>query len=178
MNALLAVELEELEEQEQRFQVETPEQANWALRKIRALQAKINEARELAQAEVDRINQWLSDETGKAEDSIAFFTSLLEEYHRAELERDPKAKTIKLPYGQLQMRAQQPEYIRNDELLRPWVEQNKPEFLIPQPAKLDWAGLKKVIAITGATTIDPETGESIPGLVIEQREPKFSVKVD
>lgn len=178
MNALLAVELEELEQEEQRFTVETPEQANWALRKIRALQAKINEAKELAQAEVDRIDQWLADETGKAEDSIAFFTGLLEEYHRAEIERDPKAKTIKLPYGQLQMRAQQPDFQRDDKVLIEWAQEADPQFVVPQPPKLDWAGLKKKLIVQGEIAVNTDTGEAMPGIVVEHREPKFSVKVD
>ena len=178
MDQLTQMEIDNIEEEKKQFTVDSPEGASWALRKVRALRKQAEEVQEIASAEINHINDWRRAEMGKLEDNIAYFESLLYGYHLMVMEQDPDRKTIKLPHGTLQMRAQQPEYIRDDALLRPWVEQNKPDYLIPQPAKLDWAGLKKAIEVVGASTIDPDTGENIPGLMIELREPKFSVKVE
>lgn len=170
--------MEQKSEELQRFVITNPDMANWALRKIRALTTKVMDAKNLAQAEIDRIKEWEEAEVADANESIKFFHGLLEEWHRKQLLNDPKQKTIKLPYGQLQMRAQQPEYIRDEAKLRPWLEQNMPQFLVPQAPKLDWASLKKSIIDAGDIALDPETGEHIPGIQVEQREPKFTVKVD
>lgn len=178
MDILTQMEIDNIEQEKEQFTVDSPDGASWALRKVRALRKQMGEVHEIATAEINHINDWRRAEMSKLEDNIAYFESLLYGYHLLEMEKDPDRKTIKLPHGTLQMRAQQPEYIRDDAQLIPWVEQNKPEFMVPQPAKLNWAKLKKTLAIAGTSTIDPDTGESIPGLVIEQRPPKFSVKVD
>lgn len=179
MNQLIAHELEELKDKPlEGFVVDSPDKANWALRKIRALRAKQDEAREIAEAEFQRVGDWLEQQTDGIAENISFFESLLEQYHIQEIANDPKAKTIKLPHGTLQMRAQQPEFIRDDEQIREWVEANRKPYLIPQPARLDWAGLKQDLSVVDNFAIDKETGEPVPGITVEHRPPKFSVKVD
>lgn len=184
MNALQKAELRELAIEElpfkyerERYQIEDINQANWALRKIAAAKAAIKEREELARAEIERINKWLESETEELQRDIDFFTGLLEEYHREQLAKDSKAKTIKLPYGVLKMRKQQPQYQRDDVAIKEWAAKNRPDVLVPQEPKLDWAALKKSLQITGGQAIDPETGEVVPGITVIEREPKFSVEV-
>lgn len=179
MNALQVHELQSMpdEQERQKFKIENIEQANWAVRKIAAARAAIREREELARAEIERIKRWLEDETQELQRDIEFFEGLLKEYHVKQLAKDSKAKTIKLPYGVLKMRKQQPKIERNDEQLKAWAKENKPDVLIPQEPKLDWAGLKKVLKIAGDKMIDPDTGEAVPGVTVIEREPKFSVEV-
>ena len=102
-------------EEKERFVVDNEQKANWALRKIKQLQEKQKENAALAASEIRRIAEWERDVNGELQNNINFFTRLLSDYHRQVLEQDPKAKTIKLPYGTLKMRAQQPEYIRDND---------------------------------------------------------------
>ncbi|WP_031517742.1 host-nuclease inhibitor Gam family protein, partial [Desulfofalx alkaliphila] len=81
------------------------------------------------------------------------------------------------PYGTLKMRAQQPQYQRDDAAIKEWARVNRPEALVPQEPKLDWAGLKKAIRPVDGTAVDIDTGEVIPGIAIIERPPKFSVEV-
>ena len=179
MNALQKNELQDLpdEQERERFKIEDINAANWALRKISAAQAAIRERETLARAEVERVQQWLDGETQKLKGDIEFFEGLLHEYHQQELKLDEKRKTIKLPHGTLKMRAQQPDYQRDDVKLKEWAEANKRDVLIPQPPKLDWASLKKAIRPVDGKAIDVDTGEVIPGIAIVDRPPKFSVEV-
>ena len=179
MNALQKNELQDLPDEQEReqFRIEDMGAANWALRKIAAARAAIRERETLASAETERIRTWLEDETESLQQTIRFFESLLYEYHTGQIEADPKCKTIKLPHGILKMRAQQPQYHRDPDVIREWAEANKPDVLIPQLPKLDWARLKKTVKPVGGKAIDAGTGEVIPGITVIDRPPKFSVEV-
>lgn len=178
LDRLTQMEIDSIEQEKEQFTVDSPEGASWALRKIRALRKQAAEVQEVATAEINRIHEWSDQETRKLQDNIAYFESLLYGYHLAIMEQDPDRKTIKLPHGTLQMRAQQPVYHRDDTALHEWVAKNKPHYLIPQEAKLDWSSLKKDLIIAGDVLVDPDTGEPVPGIAVEARPPKFSVKVD
>lgn len=165
------------EEQRGQFIIDDDQKANWALRKIRQLQEKRVANIELAENEIERINMWLDDINSELEQSIDFFTGLLEQYHRRIFEQDPKAKTIKLPYGKLKMRNQQPEYRRDDEKLLSWLKQTgKTDYIVVKESPA-WAQLKKTLQVAGNALVDPETGEVAEGVEVVERGPKFSVEV-
>ena len=160
------------------FSINDKEQAIWALRKIAIIERVRKEAREAAQAEINRIQDWLADEEKRADQDRAYLDELLEQYHRAVLEDNPKAKTIKLPHGELEIRKQQPEYIKSDDTVKVWAQENRPELLVPQEPKLDWATLKKSLQATDdGRAVDTETGEIVPGVGINERPAKFSIKL-
>ena len=166
-------------EEKERFVVDNEQKANWALRKIKQLQEKQKENAALAASEIRRIAEWERDVNGELQNNINFFTRLLSDYHRQVLEQDPKAKTIKLPYGKLKMRAQQPEYIRDNDKLLAWLESKGTigKAYIKITKSPHWGELKKRLRIAGDRMVDPETGEVVPGVEVVEREPKFSVEV-
>jgi len=153
----------------QPFRIETKEQASWALRKLTAIERGRQESRAAAQVELERIQTWLAEEEKRADTGRGYLDFLLEDYHRRQLAENPKAKTIKLPHGELQLRAQQPEYIRDDEAIKAWAKVTKPAVMIPQDPKLDWAGLKKDLKVNGNKAVDPATGEVVPGIQVVER---------
>ena len=122
---------EELEKP--KFTIETKEQVIWALRKIAAIERARKESQLAAQAEMDRIKNWLAEEERRADQAREYLDYLLEDYHRRQLVKNPKAKTIKLPHGELQLRAQQPEFTRDEVALMAWARENRPGFIIKPP---------------------------------------------
>src|SRR5690625_5891192 len=66
-----------LDEQEgtekESFAVKGDSQANWALRKIKQMNDQIEQNNALAQAEIDKIEQWNQSENEKAQSSIDYF---------------------------------------------------------------------------------------------------------
>ena len=161
--------------EKERFRVENKEQAEWCLRQISRLMREQDEIESTAQAEIEKITTWKNDQTESIQKSISFFENLLIDYHRQVLQKDPKAKTIKLPSGRLEARKAQPEYLRDKETMLSWVEQNRPEFVITKK-ELDWAGLKKVLKYENGMGIDSDTGEAVPGLKVIERGMTFRVK--
>ena len=160
-----------------RFEITTKEQAIWALRKIAAVERARKEAQDASNAEICRINEWLNDEELRANQARKHLDYLLEQYHRAYMTDNPKAKTIKLPHGTLKIRAQKPQFNRDDAAIKEWATDNMPEILVPQEYKLNWAGLKETLAIKDGVAIIADTGEVVPGVEVEERPDKFSVEV-
>ena len=166
----------------QQFRIEDKGQASWALRKITTIERGRQESRAAAQAELERIQAWLADEEKRADQSRGYLDFLLEDYHRRQLVENPKAKTIKLPHGELQLRGIPPEFIRNDVDILNWARKNRPKLVsLPQwvrpDPKLNWVELKKVFKVHGVSAIDPETGEIIPGITVIEQPKKFSIKL-
>ncbi len=165
------------------FRIETQDQANWACRKLARIESKRAEIKATAEREIARIQEWAMSETQRLDEEAEFFTALLDAYHRRVIADDPKAKTITLPYGVLKLRAQQPEYIRDDRQLLPWVEANKPDC-VRVKKETDWARLKSELQFVPdperphiLVAVDPATGERVPGVEALERPDKFSVEV-
>lgn len=179
VNRLEQFELEEMESiQREGFKIEDKTQAQWALRKIKALKSKVSETEELANMEIERIKAWQEKETKSDLDSIEYFEGLLLQYMMKEREVDPKVKTIKLPSGKLKFKKQQPEYVRDEKELIQWAKENEKFELLKVKESFDWATLKKNIAVSDGKAIDSETGEVIEAITVVDREDKFEVEVD
>jgi hypothetical protein len=181
--------IEALEEQrtpeKPRFVIETTEQAIWALRKIARIEKERQEAREAAQLEKARIDEWLAAEEKRCDQARAHLDFLLEEYHRKILAENPKRKTIKLPHGTLELRKQPDEWAIDEEILVPWLMENRPELVVvppPPKPKPDRNGIKKAFEVRDGRAVyaDKETGEvvEVPGIEVHRRDLKFTVKVE
>lgn len=157
----------EVPEERERFKIESKDQAAWALRKMSRIKAEIEENNRVAQAEIDLIVSWRDEENEKLERSISFFESLLHEFFLQLRESDPKLKTMKLPHGTLKMRAQQPQYEYDEDVLLPWAKENLPEAVVT----------KESVAKNPVKKHIQETGETVPGVTITERPEKFAVEV-
>ena len=145
---------EPAEEEREGFHITTSLMADWGLRKLRTVLAKVEEDCETAEAEHRLIDEWLKRETAKHEDTIRSFRGLLSDWHRRALAADPRAKTIELPAGRLVAR-KQPDRIEIADV---------DEFLALNP------GAPTIVR----TTVSPdkrailadvkETGEILPGV--------------
>lgn len=184
MNSLQLAEIKEVETIEREaFKIEDKQQAEWALRKIKAYKAQIDENNTLAEAEIQRVTDWKNSENKAAEDSIGYFTALLQEFMLKEKANDPKLKSIKLPHGTLALKKQQPDYQRdNDKLLESLESLGWSSYIKKEEIKeAKWADLKKEIdksikVVDGKLfTLD---GELIEGVEVKERDDKFGVKVN
>lgn len=154
--------------------------AEWAVRKVAHIDRELAEREKLAREEIERINTWLNAERKRLLTEREYFVSKLAEFHSVVIKEDPKRKTIKLPHGELQIRKQQPEYVRDDLKLLDWVLANRPEFVEQRPFLL-WADLKAKTAVVSSDPLHPklvdqETGEVVQGVTVILRPDKFEVK--
>jgi phage host-nuclease inhibitor protein Gam len=177
-NGVILMSLEKIQSQEvhESFVIDTKEKAVWALRKLAKIRREMEENQSIADKEIERIKAWLEDVNGALQKDAEYFENLLQAYHRMVLEENPKAKSIKLPYGTLKARKQEPEYIRDEEKLLTWTKANRPE-VVKVKESVDWSALKKTIVSTvGGVAVD-DNGQVIEGITVVDRGIKFSVEV-
>lgn len=179
MNALEQYELEEIgnlaeEIEKQRFKVDSLESANWCLKKLGVLKKQQEENDLLAKKEIERIQKWQEAQKEKIDYSKRFFESLLEQYYRAEKEKDPKFK-ISTPNGQVNSRKQQDKWTYKDEKAINSLEKAGLNELIRVKKEIDKTAIKKVLTVSNGQAIT-EDGEIIEGITVEEQPDKITIK--
>ncbi len=181
MNELLEMELIEAEETIEaaevggRFMIQDLDSANWAFRKLAAIEKKRKEIKELADKEIERIRNWQQQEEKGLNNSKEFFEGLLTEYFVRQKEVDPKFK-ISTPYGKVSSRKQQPKWNYEDEKVLNWLKENDTE-LIRIKEEVNKAELKKKYKAVGKEVITEDGGEIVEGITIEERPDSINIKV-
>lgn len=93
-------------------------------------------------------DQFLLKNCAKKKEWLNTLEQTLQDYAKVQVDMTGK-KSVKLVNGTLSFVKQQPKYERNEEAILTYIDTiadyDNPlrNFLKPQPAKLDWAGLKK-----------------------------------
>ncbi|MFW5961838.1 MAG: host-nuclease inhibitor Gam family protein, partial [bacterium] len=166
------------------FIIDNDQKANWALRKIRHLKQKKKENQDFAdteieaiQKEIDEVNQWLKSENCNLDNDIEYMESMLRVYAEQLKSDDPKLKTHKLPFGQLQFRKQRDKWKYDNDKLLEFAENNL-EDIIKIKKQVDKRKLKKKIKVVGSKAVVADTGEVIGGIEVIKRGEKFKVKTD
>ncbi|HHT7155017.1 MULTISPECIES: host-nuclease inhibitor Gam family protein [Bacillus cereus group] len=182
MNALQQnelLEVDQLQDAEQQFEITDINGLNWAFRKISALKAKEKEITTLANVERDRITQWEQSELKPIHNDISFFETHIRRYHMEQLEMDPKQKTISTPYGKSKTRKSKETPDKGDEaLLLDYVIQNDLAEFIKNSVK--WADLKKtlkIVQIGDEKVVVDGDGQIVPGVTVKPESISYSVEV-
>ena len=163
---------------------EAPQDADRAdeqLRRLVKVRAEMAQIGHHAQAQIERIREWHARRVEVLANRERWLAEGLEMWHRAVLAEDPTRKTISLPCGTLKSRAQQPEWVFDDEAFIAWASEHAPSLVrVPEPKPaVDKAAAKKALLTVevgeGVHSILTEEGEVVPGVMVEVRGRSFSV---
>lgn len=178
LNDYLLDAYDEPQEQEEReqFRIKNDDEANWAIRKIAKARREFTDAEQQAERERERIDAWLDGKRKAKERDEEFFTGLLTAYYLPQHMDDPKRKTFKLPAGAFLVRAQQPEYQRDDAALVRWLEEHVMPDYLELVKKPKWGELKKIIETKGG--VATVAGEVVDGIMVVPRGLKFTVATE
>ncbi len=124
------------------YEITDIDSANWALRKIAALNVKLDEVKGLANREHERIEQWEAQETKQINNNIDYFKGLLVKFYTKKRSEDPKFK-LSTPYGYVRQSTRKEYNYNEDKLIK---ELNGTEYLKTE-CKVDIAKLKKDILL-------------------------------
>lgn len=160
---------EEMENEQ--FVVDNDAKAEWCLRRIAELRQETIRWKNYYAAQLEKIK-------AQNDNQEAYFSALLENY----FESVPHKKTTtqesyKLPGGKLVRKVQQPDYIREEKELLPWLRTEAPE-LVKVSESVDWAELKKQLVAQNGEAVFKATGEVIPGIMVQDRGQVFQVALD
>lgn len=182
----LAGPVEDYDDEPVQLEVRDQDGANRHLRHVARIRRELADAEEVIAAEQARLTAWAEERRARAAREEAWHLGILENYARACLALNPKLKTIKLPEGDLTLRAQDPEWAweKDGEVFRDWCLEHHPELLHPQapapPRKVALVEAKKALTVTvGKEKVYGvfEGGEIPPGVKATVREEKFDIRL-
>ena len=169
--------LTELEEEEKkRFKVTDIQSANWVFRKMKYIDNKVNESKQLYESELLRLNTWKDKEIKRYAELRKFFEGLITEYILEEKDKDPKFK-LSTPYGSAYIKTSPEKWNYDEEELIKWLEKNN-SSLIEIQKSVKKRELKEYAAVVKGKAIDINTGEEIQGITITDGERITVIKVD
>lgn len=167
--------LEKENQVDERFTVDSDEKANWVLRKIASLEEKKEANTSLAQVEIEKIKAWLEQVNGGLDRDIEYFQGLLAEYAQAQREKDPKFKSRKLPNGKFGFRKKPAKWQYDDSRLLEYLKQNGLTEYIRIKEEANKSALKKKAKVVDGKAVDPETGQVIEGIFVEDQGEQFYI---
>ncbi|WP_078430457.1 host-nuclease inhibitor Gam family protein [Alkalihalobacterium alkalinitrilicum] len=190
MNQLQLTQMEELEsidyqneeqliEAKERFKINDLGGLNWAFRMLSALEAKKKEVNKLALEEMERIQAWEDKELRSIKGNYDFFAALVHEYHKKQLEADPKAKTLATPYGKSKTRCSKeaPEKVSEDKVLEHIKAAGMDEYI---KESVKWGDFKKglkIVEVDNKKVVIDENGQVIDGVDIKPESVTYSLEV-
>lgn len=160
------------------FAVDDDQKADWALRKIASLRAKQKDVVTQADEQIAVIEQWEKERIERLEKDVERFESLLTNYAAQKRSENPKFKTLLLAHGKIGFRKQQPKWTVG-KLVGEWLFENGHRELVRVKKEPELAKLKKAgFIIKGNRLVDPDSGEIVPDVEVEEREDKPIVEVN
>ena len=164
-----------MEEEKEKFEVNSLSSADWALRKIKELEADIKQNMDFAESEKIRLEQWLESENRKYQESIEYFNGLLSHYLQELRKDNPKAK-ISTPHGTVSTRKNPKQWTYSDDVLAELEEKEMFEF-IRIKKEVDKKELKKVLSATDDGIVVNSDGEVIKGVTVVDGGEVMTVKI-
>lgn len=153
------------------FIVDNDQKAEWAARKIR-------EARQDTQKWTEYYERQLAAIRRANEDTEAYFAALLADYFETVPHKATKTQeSYSLPSCKLVLKAQQPEFNRDEAVLCDYLDKKGRDDLVKITRRADWAALKKTLKVMEDGTCVDADGEVVEGVQAFSRQPEFKVEM-
>lgn len=155
------------------FRVTDDQSAEWCINKIKEARRDVEAWRKHYEAQMQKVED-------AANNSIAFFTALLEEYFEAVPHKKTKTQeSYELMSAKLVKKQQQPKYEIDDDQTVKWLEENFMNQYVKTKKTADWSSLKKITTVTpDGCHVANDDGEIIPGISVTQRESVFKIEME
>lgn len=189
---LMAEEAEELqikimgEEEQDAPLIDSIQKANYFVKLVSKIQEDIDSINMLCNEEIEkvvaRVNAYRDMQIKPLESQKAYYSKLLQNFTEKELAESNK-RSIKLPYGTLSMKKQQPKWEYGDEKeLVKLLQENNLNNLISEKVthSLDKKSFKDFVAVTDNGVVlvtEDKTTIPLPGVSVITQEDKFTIKI-
>lgn len=185
-NDLFEIDQQEEQEAQQVFVVNDLGTAVEAQRRIAYFEGKKREIDKIIEAQlapfllkIEKIKEWGEQAKAEFDEKQAQYAMRLEMYLREEVAKQLEAgkkpkKTIKLPYGNISLKAQQLKFDRNEAELLQYAEE---AGFVRVKKETDWAALKKQCVVADGKLYDTN-GEQVPGVTVIEQADKFELIIE
>jgi hypothetical protein len=169
--------IEERTTQPEGFIINTDEKAEWALKKLSEERSENQRYINVCQSMIVEYEEKIRKAEEKLKNKTSYLEGLLHQFFESLNPRTSKTQEIyRLLSGTLRLKYQQPEFIRDDELLLKWLKENKMNDYVKIEEKPNWAELKKKIIISDEKVLSEE-GQIVEGIDVVERPPVFEVEI-
>jgi hypothetical protein len=170
---------EEFEYQQQRFVINDISRLDWTVRKWGLIDQEATAKIDCAKRQIMRLEQYVKDIEEQADRQKASLEIMMEPFVRRQLS-GKKVKTFKTPSGFVQIKAQHPEFTKDDDRLVQFLKDSgKPEFIKEEPK---WGEFKQTLkpkeCEDGLIRYVTPDGEVVQGVTGKSRPDKVIVKVN
>ena len=161
----------------------TAEEVHTKMRQLRNARSRI--AEEIATCDLDRAKlqeelRMIDEHQERVTKEDREFCGMLERELCAHLlnlrATDDHIKSVRTPWGDISSRVQQPEFRRDDAVLRQWASHDGRFWKVRITEDIDWDALKKACEVKHGQLVTPQ-GEIVPGIEVIDREPSVRVEV-
>ena len=152
--------------------------ADWACRKIAEEKAELDRIRELADAQIQKIEEKVAAAERRFQNGTRFLTGKLAEYFETVPHKTTKTKaSYRLLSGTLTRKFGGTTMKQDDEKLVQFLKNSGQLEFIKTEEKPRWGDFKKRLEIIGGSVVDKETGEIVEGVTVETKPDTFTVDV-
>lgn len=151
------------------FSINDDRGAEYALKRIRETQVEVDSFRAYYDEQIRKMQE-------RADGIRCFYMAHLERYFNGVPHKSTKTtETYELPSAKLVLKAQAPEFVRDEDKILEWLKESGETQYIKVKESPNWSELKKNVEVFDGQCYVKETGELVPGVDVVQREPKFDV---
>lgn len=152
--------------------------ADWACRKIAEEKAELDRIRELADAQIQKIEEKVAAAERRFQNGTRFLTGKLAEYFETVPHKTTKTKaSYRLLSGTLTRKFGGTTMKQDDEKLVQFLKDSGQLEFIKTEEKPRWGDFKKRLEIIGGSVVDKETGEIVEAVQIIEKPDTFTVDV-
>lgn len=152
--------------------------ADWACRKIAEEKAELDRIRELADAQIQKIEEKVAAAERRFQNGTRFLTGKLAEYFETVPHKTTRTKaSYRLLSGTLTRKFGGTTMKQDDEKLVQFFKDSGQLEFIKTEEKPRWGDFKKRLEIIGGSVVDKETGEIVEGVTVETKPDTFTVDV-
>lgn len=163
---------------EQGWAIHDDSTADWAVRKIADERAELERIRELANAEIERIQARVAEAEKRCESGTSYLSAKLADYFDTVPHKATKTQeTYKLLNGTLKVKRGGYTMEHDPAALLEYLKRSGAAEMIQVVEKPRWGEYKKRLTIQGNDVVDTETGEVVEGVTVAEKPDVFTVEV-
>ena len=153
----------------ERFVIDTPDKADWAVEKVKERQAQRDIYIQAAESKIEELEQKIQNEKEKCNADNAYLLYALDDYLDMVPAKETKTmRQIALPSGKIIRKLAKLDFGHDDKTLIPYLQANSPEFVEIKPST-KWGEFKKLLSIQGDTVIRTDTGEVVEAVTVIEK---------
>ena len=168
------------EENKEAWRIKNDLSAEFALDKIREMQAEYNRFEMVALAKTEQIRAKLESERSKMTNGTEFFECKLREYFETVKTRDTKTlKKYSLPSGNLRLTKAKTTFECDKNKTLADAKKKGLNDYIKQTESFQWGEFKRLLDVKGDKIVNKDTGEivELDGLSTVEKQAEFKVEV-